>query len=246
MVKKEQGMNEKGVNMRNKIFIGMAALFTLAVMVTNSFAWDGGCGRRGRGMGMGGQGCGQGQEFAKLTEDQKNKLKALHQKFIDETATQRASITSKHQEIMILMETTSPDAAKLHTLSSEITELKKQLMDKKIDLALEAKKIAPEIDLPIGFQDFGKRGMGGCSMMGDNGCSCDGCCCKGDNGCCMMGRRGNGCQMMMGSHGMMGGRGGCGNMMMDRGMGGKMNCPAMSSMSDNTEPKSVEKDSKKN
>ncbi|MBF0230242.1 MAG: periplasmic heavy metal sensor [Desulfamplus sp.] len=246
MVRKEHTMNEKGVNMRNKIFIGMAALFTLMVMVTNSFAWDSGYGRRGKGMG-GQVGC-QGQDFAKLTDDQKNKLKALHQKFIDETATQRASITSKHQEIMILMETTSPDKAKLLTLSSEITELKKQLMDKKIDLALEAKKIAPEIDLPIGGQGFGKRGMGGCSMMGDNdgdGCNCDGCCCKGDRGCCMMGN-GNGCRMMMGSHGMMGGRGGCGRMMMDKGMGGKMNCPAMSSMPDDTESKSVEKDSKKN
>ncbi|MBF0573101.1 MAG: hypothetical protein HQK69_05010, partial [Desulfamplus sp.] len=50
-------------------------------------------------------------------------------------------------------------------------------------------------------------------------------------------------------HGMMGGRrGGCGSMMMDKGMGmgGKMNCPAMSSMSGDTESKPVEKDSKKN
>lgn len=168
--------------MKNKMLVVMAVIFTMVAMVGNSFAWEG-CGRKGKMMGDGLY----GQDFTQLTDDQKSKLKALHQKFIDETATVRASMLSKHEEIKILMETTTPDKAKLHALSAEVIDLQKQVMDKKIDMSLDAKKIAPEIDIAMGF---GKHGMAGCSMGG---------------GCEMMG--GRGCEMMGGHGSMMKGMG---------------------------------------
>ncbi len=84
------------------------------------------------------------------------------------------------------METTSPDREKLHALSSEVTELKKQVMDKKIDTALDAKKIAPDINLPFGFDGSDKHDMTGrCPMMGDCGMGGKDMAMKG---CSMMGK----------------------------------------------------------
>lgn len=157
--------------MKRQAFITIAVIFTMATVVGISFAGNGG--RRGHAMDLDAyyQAC--SQDWAKLTDDQKSKLKALNQKFIDETATARASIISKHEEIRILMETTSPDQAKLHALSAELTELKKQVMDKNIDMALDAKKIAPELDASMLMGGHGRMGregmgmMGKCSMMGN-------------------------------------------------------------------------------
>ena len=153
--------------MKKGKLIGLAVGLVMALIVSDAFAWDG-CGRRGGNMrgGFHGQG-GIGQQWDNLTDDQKGKLKALHQKFIDETASARAAINAKREEIRILMETSAPDSAKLHALVAEWTTMKKQVMDKRIDMALDAKKIAPEIDIPIGFHGFGNNG---CFMMGD----CDG------------------------------------------------------------------------
>ncbi|MGD9731015.1 MAG: Spy/CpxP family protein refolding chaperone [Desulfamplus sp.] len=150
--------------MKKGKLIGLAVGLVMALIVTDAFAWDG-CGRRGGNMrgGFHGQG-GIGQEWDALTDDQKGKLKALHQKFIDETASARAAINAKREEIRILMQTSAPDSAKLHSLVAEWTNMKKQVMDKRIDMDLDAKKIAPEINLPMGFHGFGNNG---CFMMDD-------------------------------------------------------------------------------
>lgn len=174
-IKEGDSMKKQQTNMKKQILITMVALFTMVAIVGSSFAGDAAIKKN---TAMGDEV--KSQNVGKLTDDQKSQLKALHQKFIDETATQRASIISKHQEIRILMETTSPDKAKLHTLSAEVTELRRQVMDKKIDLALEAKKIAPDINFPMGFRGFSKHGMemdessmmgkcGGRGMMGGHG-----------------------------------------------------------------------------
>ncbi|MBF0232641.1 MAG: periplasmic heavy metal sensor [Desulfamplus sp.] len=195
--------------MKKQTLIKLAVIFTILAMAGTALAW-GGAGKRGRAMDseLGGQIC--AQDWANLTDDQKSQLKALHQKFIDETATTRASMVAKHEEIRIFMETTSPDKAKLHALSAEIMELKKQVMDKKIDMALEAKKIAPELDISMIMMDgHGKMGKG-----------------KGMMGKCNMMEK---CAMMANK---MGGMGKGMGMMGNKGMG-KMNCPAMSAH-DNT------------
>jgi len=96
-----------------------------------------------------------GQNWASLTEEQQTQLKALHQKFVDDTANQRASMVSKQEEIRILMETSAPDRDKLITLSAGLADEQKAVMAKGIDLALEAKKIAPELRLPMFFRSMG-------------------------------------------------------------------------------------------
>jgi len=167
-------MTREGDNMKKQATITIAVLFTVVTMIGTSFAGNGAFRRGHHQMGSDGYALSCYQDWAKLTDDQKNRLKALHQQFIDETASARASIISRHEEIRILMETTSPDPAKLHALSSELSEFKKQVMDKNIDMALSAKKIAPELDISMMIGGHGSMGrgmgmMGKCNMMDEMG-----------------------------------------------------------------------------
>ena len=67
----------------------------------------------------------------------------------------------------MLMETSEPDRAKLGKLSQEITDLQKQVGDKRIDFRLAAKKISPELGMGRGFgQGHGK----GLKRGGQSGC----------------------------------------------------------------------------
>ena len=104
---------------------------------------------------------GPGQQWVNLTPEQQTQLKALHQKFVDETASQRVGLTSKREAIRILMQTTSPDRNQLIALTGELADLQKALMAKGIDFTLEARKIAPELRIPMMF-----HGMGGGLGMG--------------------------------------------------------------------------------
>ncbi len=64
---------------------------------------------------------------------------------------------TKNQKLRMLMETSNPAKTDIQDLSDEIFELKKELADKRIDFALKAKTIAPEIN----FMGIGhRRGMG--------------------------------------------------------------------------------------
>ncbi|MBF0573102.1 MAG: periplasmic heavy metal sensor, partial [Desulfamplus sp.] len=115
---KKQYCHMKGINIRKHLFITMTTvLFAMVAIFGNSFAGDV-AGKKGAGMEnmTAGTEVQNHQNVGKLTDEQKSQLKALHQKFIDETATQRAAIIAKHQEIRILMETSSPDKEKLHAL----------------------------------------------------------------------------------------------------------------------------------
>ncbi|MCG8633121.1 MAG: periplasmic heavy metal sensor [Desulfobacterales bacterium] len=140
-----------------KTMIVLTALLTAGFLATNAFAWGHGKGKRG---GCGGQGY---NAMASLTPEQQTELKTLRQKFIDETYETRAAMMDKHQQIRLLMETSSPDKAKLEKLSNEMLDLKKAVQDKRIDFVLEAKKIAPELNMSAfghGRGGFGKGGYG--------------------------------------------------------------------------------------
>lgn len=166
--------------MKKQTLIILAVVFTTVVFAGNAFSGNYGCGKRERGGRFCqelGAGCGFGQGFAKqwatLSEDQKQKINALHQKFIDETAGQRAAKIAKHGEMRVLMGTSSPDRAKLVLLAENLSDLKKELMIKRIDFALEAKKIAPGLDVSMGFGNFargGKMGFHRGMKMGSVGC----------------------------------------------------------------------------
>ena len=152
----------------------ISAILLTALVAGNVFAWGHG---NGRGMGPGfNQDCpryGGGQSaFNDLSQDQKDELTALRQKFIDETYEVRSAKFAKQQEMRMLMETSEPDRAKLDTLSQEITDLQKQVRDKRIDFRLAAKKISPELGMGKGFgqgRGNGSRrgGQGDCQGQGN-------------------------------------------------------------------------------
>ncbi len=159
--------------MKRQTLITIAVVFTVITMVGTAFAWNG-CGRKANAKGdYNGRGC--AQQGAQLTDVQKGELKNLQQKFIDDTADIRASMLTKHEQIRIFMKTSAPDKAKLQTLFNEIGDLKKEIMNKKLDMALAVKEIAPDLNIPMGLHGigkFGKMGMGmsmGMSMGMDKG-----------------------------------------------------------------------------
>ena len=151
---------------KNTIIV-LTALVTIGFLANNAFAWGHGYGNK-RG-GCPGYGSGQGYgALADLTAEQKTELNTLRQKYIDETYETRSAIMTKKQEIRMLLETSTPDRAKLETLSDEISDLKRTMQGKRIDFILEAKKIAPELNL-AGFSHhrgkgkWGKGGSGPCT-----------------------------------------------------------------------------------
>ncbi len=99
----------------------------------------------------------QHRHWQKLTQEQRDQLRTLHQQFIDETITQRTTIANLYNELQMLMETSAPDRNKLVTLIKQIEPLKTEMAIKRIELQLKAKKIAPE--LPAVFF-MAKRGYG--------------------------------------------------------------------------------------
>jgi zinc resistance-associated protein len=129
---------------------------------------------RGYGRGAGPDTCwGQGGAYANLTEEQRTQLDKLHQKFRDETVDLRTKLWTKKGELRILLGTSDPDAAKAKALQKEISDLKAKMGEKRIDLLLEARKIAPEVPMGRGYgigfgrhkggygHYWGGRGQGG-------------------------------------------------------------------------------------
>lgn len=152
--------------MKKQALILTTIIFTL-VTVTSAFA--GNC-REWKNRGA--QDCprfmdGPGQQWADLTPEQQTQIKALHQKFIDETAPQRVAMVSKHEAIRILMETSAPDRDQLVSLTNELADLQKTVMASGIDFTLEAKKIAPELSLPMIFNGMGMGKGHGMGMFPD-------------------------------------------------------------------------------
>ncbi len=146
--------------MKKNTLVITAIIFTLMTISAPAFA-----GKCGFQKNRSNQNCpkymnGPGQNWASLTQEQQTQIKALRQAFVDATAIQRVSMVSKHEKIRILMETTTPDRDKLVALTGELADVQKTIMVKGIDFALEAKKIAPELRLPMGLHMGMMQGKG--------------------------------------------------------------------------------------
>ena len=132
-----------------KTIIIISSILLVAFAAASTFARGPGSGMGSRMMDAGyNQDCqGYGRQAAvnNLSKDQRDELRALRQQFIDETYEIRAAKFQKQQKMRMLMETSEPDRAALGKLSQELTDLQKQIRDKRIDLRLGAKKIAPEL-----------------------------------------------------------------------------------------------------
>ena len=150
-----------------KSMIVITSLLAVALLATSAFSWS--QGNKGYGKGCSGSGQGYGTNGANawndLSQEQRNELTTLKQKFIDETYETRSAMMVKHQEMRMLMETSDPDRAKVDDLAEAVTELRTQMQTNRIDFQLAAKKIAPELN----GQGMGHRGYGGAGGKGNNG-----------------------------------------------------------------------------
>ncbi|MBW1911789.1 MAG: Spy/CpxP family protein refolding chaperone [Deltaproteobacteria bacterium] len=108
-------------------------------------------GKPGRGMTFSDQTRTGYARFANLTEEQRNQLKELHQKFFDKTAPTRIEHTAKKAELHILLKTSNPDTGKAKAVQKEISDLEAKLAQERIDLMFEARKISPDLPLGKGF-----------------------------------------------------------------------------------------------
>lgn len=154
-----------------KTGIILTAILAVAFIAGTVLAYgpESGKGKKGSGSGCRQQGFHAG--FSKLSEDQQEQLTTLRQKFIDDTYEFRSAQMETQGQIRLLMETSSPDRAKLETLFGEMDGIRKQIREKFIDFRLEAKKIAPELAFGKGGRD-GRGCIKGKGKMGGSGGGC--------------------------------------------------------------------------
>jgi len=103
-----------------------------------------------------------------LTDEQQKQLRDLYQEFIDDTYEMRADMATLNQQIRMYMDTSDPDPAKLKSMIMEKMDLAANLAVKRMEFALDARKISPELRYMLmgkglGFgkgPGFGGHGMG--------------------------------------------------------------------------------------
>lgn len=113
-----------------------------------------------------GQGMGLKQDKSRacmnLTDEQQKQLSGLHQKFVDDTYEMRSGIMNLNQQIRMYMETSDPNPGKLKAMVMEKSDLERDLAVKRLEFALDAGKISPELkNMPMGMgMGFGGPGKG--------------------------------------------------------------------------------------
>ena len=153
--------------MRKTGIIITAIMFTF-VATTSVFAWGPGQGKCGNERPNRDGYKNRFEWGVKLTDEQKKQMQEHHNKFIDETANLRIDINAKSEKIRILMETSDPDGEELKSAVKEVANLRGQLMAKRVDFYLDAKKIAPDVRMGKWFHGGDRWGMG-CGSYGKGG-----------------------------------------------------------------------------
>jgi zinc resistance-associated protein len=93
----------------------------------------------------------QGSGYENLTEEQRGQLDKLRQKSWNENAQLRDKIRSKSAELNALMNSSNPDAEKAAALQKEVSDLRAQMAQNRLNFQLEARKIAPEVRFGRGY-----------------------------------------------------------------------------------------------
>jgi zinc resistance-associated protein len=94
-----------------------------------------------------------------LAEEQRTQLKGLYQNFYDDTVTLRNELRTKARQLSSLLNASDPDAEEVRSILREVSDLEAKTAEKKLDLELEARKIAPEVRFG-GSSGYGNH-MGG-------------------------------------------------------------------------------------
>ena len=122
-------------------------------------------GRGGRGDWTGGPGpCWQRPDIQQnLTEEQRTQLEKLHTDFYADTSESRHELWAKTDELDILLNKSDPDLEKAKSLQKEISNLRGEVAQKRLQRDIEARKIAPEASFGRGHSKWqhGRRHMKG-------------------------------------------------------------------------------------
>lgn len=143
------------------------ALFVLFIGVTFAFAHGGYGAARGKGGPMTDKACDgpykrDCDRNSTLTEEQKTQLAEARNKFRKATQEVRGQIELKRVALRNEMIKDEPDAGKAMDLQKELSALKADLGQQRLQHHLEVKKIAPDTFQGKGFGPRSGRGGGGC------------------------------------------------------------------------------------
>ena len=117
----------------------------------------GGC-QQGEGWGAGpGAGWQRSGVLEGLEEEQRSQLRDLRRTFRDETAELRSQMWVKMGALRALMSASEPNAEQAKALQKELLALRAKVAEKRLDMALQARRIAP--DMPL-LRGFGAGGFG--------------------------------------------------------------------------------------
>jgi len=136
-----------------KKIMAVVAAFAIIGIGVNAFAGKGygrmGWGGQGQGYGAcQGQGYGpnQGRGFAaNLSEEDVKKIEELRSAFFEATSDLRQEVRQRKLTLASELAKKNPDATAAKALQKEISELKSQLAEKRIDHMIEMKKINPNM-----------------------------------------------------------------------------------------------------
>ena len=178
-----------GRNFTKKLLVVLTVLAVLGIGATG-FAYRGGClgnesddysrgmQKRGAGygadmgircydkgslgkQGVGGKGCFRGRAGGdNLNKDQIKQLTETCNAFREATRELRSQIKSKRLELESEFVKTKPDVEKLKTLQKELSDLKAQFAQKRIDQRLKMKAINPDLPCGKSWKSGGGSGHG--------------------------------------------------------------------------------------
>jgi Spy/CpxP family protein refolding chaperone len=142
-----------------------AAVISLVGLGASAFAhggkgWGGGYGNHGPG---GNSGCGKGYGDS-LSEEEVEQIERQREAFFEQTQDLRSSLREKRRELRSELSNDEPDAVKAAGLQQEISELRAQLDQKRIEHVIEMKKLNPNAGIGYGrhMRGHGPRGGGDC------------------------------------------------------------------------------------
>lgn len=138
--------------------IGILTIVSLAVMGLSTLAFA----QRGYGPGdCPGYGGGYGRgDVGNLSEEERNQLAAERERFLEQTKDLRDQIGAKRDALADELSKDNPDSEAAAKLQNEISELKTQFDQKRLEHLLELKKINPELGSGYGHMKGG-GGRGG-------------------------------------------------------------------------------------
>lgn len=141
-----------------RMVTGLGIIALVGIMAMPVFARSGG---RGHGDRQSGPCWDRSRGEVDLTEEQASKLEKLQEDFYADTAEIRHKLWAKTDQLGILLDRSDPDVERAKSLQKEISNLRGEMAQKRLQRDIEAKKIAPEATFGRGH---GKGKYGGRHM----------------------------------------------------------------------------------